>query len=87
MNHEAPERVMTRIAVAVLLLLLSAPVLAAPPGNGVALSEIVRRLEAQPGFIYVKSVNWKGDAWEVVYYRGNGMQTVRIDPRTGRVRP
>lgn len=79
---------MTRLIATLLLLLVLpvAPALAGPPANGLALSEIVRRIEAEPGFIYIRSIRWNEDSWEITYYRGDRIMTVRIHPRTGRAR-
>jgi hypothetical protein len=79
---------MTRLIASLLLILFLplAPAFAGPPANGLPLSEIVRRIEAEPGFIYIRSVRWNDDSWEITYYRGDQIRTVRIHPRTGRAR-
>ncbi len=61
---------------------------AAPPADGMRLSDIVRAVEQRPDFRYFDEIEWDDDGyWEVEYVTRDGRKIeLKIDPRTGQPR-
>lgn len=73
--------------VAATLLLGATPVLAQSTADGVPLSEILTKIEAQADFASFEGVDWDDGHWEVEYRTADGSEVeVEIDPTTGEPR-
>ena len=76
------------LAAIMLAMGLAAPAIAAPPQDGMPLSQIIQSLEQEGDVAYFDEIEWDDDGyWEVEYYRANGAKVeLKIDPKTGKPR-
>jgi len=68
-----------------LVLALAAPAIAdtPPPANAKPLSEIIRTIEAEPGFRFIDEIEWDDGVYEIEFYTRDGERKFRIDPVSG----
>jgi hypothetical protein len=78
---------MTKSAILAALPLVAFPAFAQTSTEGLPLSEILARIEAEVDFGSFEAVEWDDDHWEVEYRRADGSEVeVDIDPATGEPR-
>ena len=78
---------MTKTAMLATLTLVACPAVAQTSADGLPLSEILARIEAEADFVSFESVEWEDDHWEVEYRRADDSEVeVDIGPVTGEPR-
>lgn len=64
------------------------PLSTLPPKGSVKLSQVIASAEARPGFYAIKSLKYKDNQYEVLYYMEDGAEVrLNYDSKTGQASP